>query len=146
MKSESTIDGQLASVGICKAFEELTATLPSASSAGPLVILAFDEARTLASPGNDKPWFHFTELRRVLRVLKDQPLFSLFLTTTGNVDALVPSSRKNFSSRVKNQVLSSSRPFAEVGFDHFAFKDQFDFEKVTGIEHITHFGRPLCVS
>jgi len=115
-------------VGICDAFEELIKTLPSVRKRHhrPLVILAFDEAHTLANPDNDEPWSHFSELRRTLRALNARPLFSLFLTTTGNVNALVPSSRKDLSSRIQSQVLSASRPFTEVGFDHFAFKDQFD--------------------
>jgi hypothetical protein len=111
-----------------------------------LVILAFDEARTLAGPHNDEPWSHFSELRRVLRALNRQPLFSLFLTTTGNVDALIPSSRNDLSSRIQSQVFSATRPFAEVGFDHFAFKHKFKLEAVTSDQHISHFGRPLCVS
>jgi hypothetical protein len=110
-----------------------------------LVILAFDEARTLANPHNNE-WSHFSELRRALRALNNQPLFSLFLTTTGNVDALVPSSRKDLSSRMQSQVHSASHLFAETGFDHFAFKDQFNLRTVAGDEHISHFGRPLCVS
>ena len=150
-------------MGICDAFNELivslapvrTSAAPASgrSAAGsrhrqaePLVILAFDEARTLAKPDNDDSWSHFSELRRALRALNNQPLFSLFLTTTGNVNTLVPSSRKDLSSRMQSQVLSASRPFAEIGFDQFAFKNQFDLRVVADDEHISHFGRPLCVS
>ena len=111
-----------------------------------LVVLAFDEARTLAKPDNDEPWSHFSELRRALRALNNQPLFSLFLTTTGNVNTSVPSSRKDLSSRMQSQVFSASRPFAEIGFDQFALKNQFDLRVVADDEHISHFGRPLCVS
>jgi hypothetical protein len=146
---DRSLEDQLASVGICETFKELMVTLPSArrhqADSEPLVILAFDEARTLANPHNNE-WSHFSELRRALRALNNQPLFSLFLTTTGNVDALVPSSRKDLSSRMQSQVHSASRPFAEIGFDHFAFKDQFNLRTVAGDEHISHFGRPLCVS
>ena len=95
----------------------------------PLVILAFDETRTFAKPRDGESWSHFSEFRRVLYALRDQPLFSLFLSTTGNI-----------------QALSTSRLFIEIGFDHFAFKDQFDLRTVTNDEHICHFGRPLCVS
>jgi hypothetical protein len=133
-------------VGVCEAFTELIKTLPSSvrASSEPLVILAFDEARTLAL--NKELWSHFTELRRVLRVLNNQSLFSLFLTTTGNLDALVTSSGKDLSARIQSQDLSISRPFAEVGFDHFASKNQFDLRTVVSEAHISHFGRPLCAS
>ena len=152
----STLEVQLASVGICEAFEKLIKALSSVRTSRrrhqalpnqePLVILAFDEARTLAKLRNNQTWSHFSELRRALRALADQPLFSLFLTTTGNVNTLVPSSGQDLSRRVQSEDLYTSRPFAEVGFDHFAFKDQFDLRKVTEDEHISHFGRPLCVS
>ena len=149
--NKKSLGNQLASVGVCEAFTELITTLSPRRGQGgqdsePLVILAFDEARTLANPHNDELWSHFTELRRVLRVLNDQPLFSLFLTTTGNVNALVTSSGKDYSGRIQSQVFSTSRPFAEVGFDHFAFDDRFDLKEVAGDEHISHFGRPLCAS
>ncbi len=141
------IEVQLASVRICEAFEELISTLPSVRMSRvnpePLVILAFDEARTLANPDNNESWSNFGELRRALN---DQPLFSLFLTTTGNVNPLVRSFREDPSCRIQSQVFSSSRPFTEVGFDHFALKDQFDLRAVADDKHISHFGRPLCVS
>ena len=151
---ESSPDEQLASVGICEAFEELIVALSSLRTSphrrqadpGPSVILAFDEARTLAEPDDPKPWSHFSELRRALRALNDCSLFSLFLTTTGNVNALVPSFRNDLSSRIQIKANYPSRPFTEVGLDHFAFKNQFDLRVVSGDEHISHFGRPLCVS
>ena len=151
----SSLEVQLASVGICEAFEKLIKTLSSVRTSPrrdqalpnqePLVILAFDEARALT-------WSHLSELRRALRTLVDQPLFSLFITTTGNVNKLVPlysgqyHSRQDHSRRMQSEAFSASRPFAEVGFDHFAFKDQFDLRRVAEDEHISHFGRPLCVS
>ncbi|KAM6499175.1 hypothetical protein JOM56_004683 [Amanita muscaria] len=152
MNNEMSPDDQLGSVGIREAFTELIETLfPSPhkdsrqrrTDSEPLVILAFDEARTLANPIINEPWSHFSELRRALRALNEQPLCSLFLTTTGNVNAVVPSSRKDFSLRMQSEKFSASRPFAEVGFDHFAFKDCFDLREVTDIKHISHFGRPL---
>ena len=148
------MENQLA---LCGAFQELIATLsmsPRANSSvrtrsrpkvpdpEPSVILAFDEARTLSTSSNQE-WSHFSELRRALHALIDEPLFSLFLTTTGNV---VPSSRKDLSGRVQGRQLFSNSPFAEVGFDHFAFKDKFNLRAVAGDEHLSHFGRPLCVS
>ncbi|KIL64218.1 hypothetical protein M378DRAFT_628828 [Amanita muscaria Koide BX008] len=148
------LDDQLESVGIREAFTELIETLfPSPHKDSRqrrmdpehLVILAFDEARTLTNSCINEPWSHFSELRRALRALNEQPLCSLFLATTGNVNvnAVVPSSRKNLSLRMQSEKFSVSRPFAEVGFDHFAFKDCFDLREVTDIKHISHFGRPL---
>ncbi|KAK2463741.1 hypothetical protein APHAL10511_004234 [Amanita phalloides] len=148
--SRRGLDHQLRCVGICEAFNELIVILSSLRTPSlrhrkanpePLVILAFDEASILAGP--NELWSHFSELRRVLHALISQPLFSLFLTTTGNVDALVPSSQRDLSGRIQSQVLSASRPFTEVGFDHFAFKNQFDLRVVAGDKHISHFGRPL---
>ncbi|KAK2467168.1 hypothetical protein APHAL10511_000717 [Amanita phalloides] len=145
--NKSGPEEQLTSVGICEAFKELIMTFSPVgrrqANLEPLVILAFDEVRTLAQADNNLPRSHFSELRRVLRALRNEPLFSLFLTTTGNVNALVPSSRKDLSGRMQSQALSDTCPFAEVGFDHFAFKDQFNLRVVTGDEHISHFGRPL---
>jgi hypothetical protein len=145
--NKKTLEHQLASVGICEAFKELIVTLSSVrtsprrhqANSEPLVILAFDKARTLSKSDKDDTWSHFSELCCALRTLHDQPLFSLFLTTTGNVNA------KDLYSRMQSHVPPVSRPFAEVGFDHFAFKDQSNLRVVTDDEHISHFGRPLCV-
>ena len=147
--NDKYLENQLISAGICKALKELIATFSvrmGARRQRPLVILAFDEARTLSKPLNCESWSHFGELRRALLALNDQSLFSLFLSTTGNATALVSSSRNDFFSRMQSQVLSASRLFTEVGFDHFAFKDRFDLRTVAGDEHISHFGRPLCAS
>jgi hypothetical protein len=147
------IDDQLASAGICDAFDKLTVTLSSlrpnpvtlaTRRTEPLVILAFDEARALSKLHNDGS-SPFSELCRALGALNEQLLFSVFLTT-GNVNVLVPSSSKDLSSRMRSKDLSASHPFAEVGFDHFAVKNQFNLKKVADDEHISHFGRPLCVS
>ncbi|KAF8347959.1 hypothetical protein F5887DRAFT_672674 [Amanita rubescens] len=140
-----SLEDQLASVGIREAFEELIVTLSSVrkSRSEPLVILAFDEARTITKPGKNQSWSPFSELRRALRALINQPLFSLFLTTTGNVNALVPTSSEDLSRRMQIQALPATRPFVEVGFDHFAFKNQLDLRVVASDEHISHFGRPL---
>ena len=149
--TKESVGDQLESAGICDAFDKLTMTLSSlcpnpvtTRRTEPLVILAFDEAHTLSKLHNNK-WSPFSELCRALNALNDWLLFTLFLTT-GNVNVLVPSSSKDLSSRMRSKDLCASHPFTEVGFDQFAVKNEFNLKKVSDDEHISHFGRPLCVS
>ncbi|KZT22737.1 hypothetical protein NEOLEDRAFT_1137521 [Neolentinus lepideus HHB14362 ss-1] len=129
-----------------QAFQKLADLLrslePQESSSTPLVILEFDEAHVLTKPQSSvymgPVWSSFGELRRVLRAFSKLPLFSLFLSTSGQIETLVPS-----ASRFR-----SIYSFTNVGFDHLAIKlsliqDIPTVERITSTEHLCHYGRPL---
>jgi len=137
---------------LCKALEdesvpELPAQEPpnkrrrsspeSQASEHPLVVLAFDEAHTLTEPRDKGSWSCLGEMRRAIRGLSfGSPLFTLFLSSSGAMFRGTPP---------VGQVM----PFCELGFDTFA--NRLDFNKtvklsqVTSEEHLTSYGRPLCV-
>ncbi|KZT22740.1 hypothetical protein NEOLEDRAFT_627324 [Neolentinus lepideus HHB14362 ss-1] len=143
-----------------QAFQKLADLLrslePQESSSAPLVILEFDEAQLLTESMR-------YELRRVLRTYSKLSLFSLFLTTTGDIEPLFSPflstrskikalvSTRSTSSRVSAFGFEFIHPFTNVGFDHLAIKvslkqDIPTVERITSIEHLCHCGRPLWVA
>ncbi|KAH9959793.1 hypothetical protein BC827DRAFT_1376981 [Russula dissimulans] len=113
----------------------------------PLVVLAFDEAHSLTdNPSYPKGWNVFTELRRILRQIKDLPIFSVFLSTAGRFDKLPPEIHSEPSGRARepdNHPLSS---ISEISFDDIAYpalRDTVTIDRVVDIDWICHLGRPL---
>ncbi|KAF9486228.1 hypothetical protein BDN70DRAFT_988226 [Pholiota conissans] len=104
---------------------------------GPLVVIMFDEAHTLAVPktgsqSSDDSEFRsvFMTMRQCLHDYRQSSLFTLFLSTTGKLDQFV------------------SPKFApDFGFDYFVSKLKFDgnddLEFVVSNKHIACYGRPL---
>jgi hypothetical protein len=131
---------------------------PGEDDAGPEVILAFDEAHTMATPIKTVPnpmeipvfSSNFNELRKVLRSLNKFPIFSLFCSTTGKISLFTPAPGYDKSKRVLLRQLILIEPFTELPFDALAEKVQLGnklkLEKVTGDAHIVRLGRPMCVS
>ncbi|KAH7909760.1 hypothetical protein BJ138DRAFT_1154518 [Hygrophoropsis aurantiaca] len=115
----------------------------------PTVILAFDEAHTLTLDQSTGHWSNFTEMRRALRVLKDLPIFSLFLSTTGKISQFVPPRNVDLSSvRIHNYLFTLITPFVALGFDQLVTKLTFSdkagiFDEFTSNKCIAYFGRPL---
>jgi len=131
----------------CKA---LMTALKAFQHPSSFVILSFDETHVL---GDNYPSF-----RRALRALTSQPVFSLFLSTAGNMSNSIPNQtrRADPSARMfkRERVIP---PFAELGFDHFAKRtnlpgSQDPMETDDMLTHVSStycqlvkFGRPLCV-
>ena len=142
---------------LCKALESAPDHLPnkrrkphpkSRASEHPLVVLAFDEVHTLTKPEDNGSWSRFGEMRRAIRGLRTLSLFTLFLSTSVTLFGTIPTPVPDVSARMlieSDDIL----PFCELGFDMFA--KHLDFGKpvtlshVTSEEHLTSYGRPLCV-
>jgi Rad3-related DNA helicase len=114
-----------------------------------LIILVFDEAHQLVeemiSNGSSR-WSRFGELRRALSQVSKLPLFSLFLSTAGQLHQFTPERGPDPSSRIQTRSLQTIAPFTELDFDIFAIPIQSgqrylsDLEKT---EHMVTFGRPM---
>jgi hypothetical protein len=114
----------------------------------PLVVLAFDEADSLTdNPPEQVHWNLFSELRRVLRQIRDLPIFSLFLSTAGRFDKFSPVIRDDPSAAREpdNRPLD---PISEISFDDIAYpalKGTITIHDAVAIDWISHLGRPLYV-
>ncbi|KAH7890673.1 hypothetical protein F5I97DRAFT_1826747 [Phlebopus sp. FC_14] len=112
----------------------------------PLVITAFDEIQGLTSLRDDGSWSHFGELRRALRALSRQSLFTLFLTTTGDFGICFTAPERDLSARVieEGEVMP---PFTDLGFDLMAKSARFSkgitLSAVSSEEHFRYLGRPI---
>jgi hypothetical protein len=114
----------------------------------PLVILAFDESHRLADMPKECHWTIFSELRRTLRGIVNQPIFTLFMSTAGKFHLLSPEIRSDPSSRVTNSTLIPLHPISEISFDDLAFpakKGTVSLTRVVQTDWISHLGRPLYV-
>jgi len=116
------------------------------------VFITFDEAHTL-SGCYDKytKETRFIGLRRVLNGLKDEPLFSFFLSTTGKISEFGQPRSRDPSTRIQGGGLTTPRPYIYLGFDQlmtnrklFAVpKNTLTLKDVTSMEFAAHLGRPL---
>lgn len=113
------------------------------------VILAFDEAHVLVKKfGTANSWSHFSELRRVIRDLRECPVFAVFLTTTGKVYPFTPAPRHDNSGRVQRGHFVLPAPFTELGFDQLAEKvsdGSATLDQVSNVGFMAKLGRPLYV-
>ncbi|KIL68319.1 hypothetical protein M378DRAFT_158863 [Amanita muscaria Koide BX008] len=115
----------------------------------PLVILAFDEAHVLLveKHQSDIGYFSkFSELRRALRALKELPIFSVFLSTSGKIQNITPRAEDDGSGRVQKSKLVLLPPFIELGFDQMVGQisdGALTIETVSNIKFMVRFGRPL---
>ncbi|KAH9174011.1 hypothetical protein EDB89DRAFT_2068265 [Lactarius sanguifluus] len=115
----------------------------------PDVFLVFDKAHPLTRPFKSEGMqSHFVELRRALRVLSDESLFTFFLSTTGKISQFSLPCGRDASHRMNDGKLKTPTPFIYLGFDQL-MRDRKVFNKyktlddVTLLECIAHMGRPL---
>src|SRR5437588_1127771 len=117
----------------------------------PLLLLAFDEAANLFKSDDD---VRFAALRRVLRLLNQFPIWSLFLSTKSRIEYFDPPERADPSGRIRGQRLSRISPFVGNELDveacrRLADPDLCSQELVKPLcdfataAHMTMFGRPL---
>jgi len=115
----------------------------------PLVVLAFDEAHALTdNPPGQEYWNLFLELRPFLRYIQEFPIFSLFLSTAGRFNQLLPDIDFSPSARAREPDNRPLDPISEISFDDIAYpalKDTVTLDKVVEIDWISHLGRPLYV-
>ena len=114
----------------------------------PILILAFDEAHVLneeITVGSVSP---LIGLRKALRIIRTQPIFTVFLSTTGKIRDFTPPPSEDPSGRLSGGDLKLFPPFTELGFDQFAraqgiAKKGADIEEMARPEAMAMFGRPL---
>ncbi|KIY49634.1 hypothetical protein FISHEDRAFT_72276 [Fistulina hepatica ATCC 64428] len=127
-----------------------TTTNISNKSEGPIVILAFDEAQILIREDEvSRPSSPFSRLRHVLLSMRDCPIFSLFLSTTGKITQFTAPRKLASSSRVQSGDLWLIPPFATLGWDHLARPfpaktalESFKFSDI-GFSYQVYLGRPM---
>lgn len=121
-----------------------------------MLFLAFDEAHSLAFPTTNiqlegqAPPTTFSEMRRTLRRMTDFPVFSVFLSTTGNIKDFNPPPHADPSGRVFAKRLHLIPPFIEVGFDQMLKADgleinngRWQIDEVSTVGFMARLGRPL---
>jgi hypothetical protein len=140
---------QKAGETLCRFLDEHELVESKKGPRWPLVVLAFDEADTLTdNPPNQTDWNLFSELRRVLRQIKDLQIFSLFLSTAGRFNKFSLDIHSDPSIRAREPDNRPLDPFSEISFDDIAYsalKDTVTIDKVVEIDWISHLGRPLYV-
>ncbi|EDQ98420.1 uncharacterized protein LACBIDRAFT_335978 [Laccaria bicolor S238N-H82] len=116
----------------------------------PLIILAFDEAHTIAErkgSENEEQWSVFYQVRQLLRSFRTLSVFSLFLSTTGKISEFTPAAEYDLSKRIIKGDLIPGQPLTDLGFDPFAHKislnGDWNLECLTSPGHICSMGRPL---
>jgi hypothetical protein len=126
---------------------------PAADISGrdPLLFLAFDEAANLFKSDDD---LRFAGLCRVLRLLNQFPIWSLFLSTKSRIEYLDPAEKADPSARIRSRRLSRISPFIGIELDVEASRRLADprlcpqeLEKplcdFATAGHMSMFGRPL---
>jgi hypothetical protein len=108
------------------------------------LLLSFDEAELLAEPVDDASWTRLLLLQRVLRQLRDFPIFACALATTGKIQQFTPSPQSAISARLQKGILIFVPPFAALGFDQLVQRlEIYTLAAVTEIGFIATIGRPL---
>jgi hypothetical protein len=119
-----------------------------------LLLLVFDEAANFWLQPNKtkKDGTPFFVLRRILGMLKNEPIWSFFLSTQSSTEALMSSWELENSGRVRAGELNLLEPFLACPLDVEAFKimeRNYDAElrktmsQFATARHMTMFGRPL---
>jgi hypothetical protein len=120
----------------------------------PRLLVMFDEAHSLAVKIPGANWTIFSELRRVIRRVKDG-VFFFFLSTAGKTYQFTPPPGDDTSNRVQDGRLKLLEPFTKTGFNRLALcldkdkeknvqgKLQTDLEAVTSLRWQAHDSRAL---
>ncbi|KAH8103417.1 hypothetical protein BXZ70DRAFT_925519 [Cristinia sonorae] len=115
-----------------------------------LVVFVFDEARHLFNPKAKEEWSPWSELRRVMRALRDFPAFSIFLSTEAMFSDLSPPPDHDPSGRIQHLQLNTFQPFVGTGLDHFADPiagdDSISLDEVVQDAHMVTLGRPMVAT
>jgi hypothetical protein len=109
------------------------------------LVLGFDEASEMAIAPPGVPWNAYSQIRRVLRALRDYPIYSAFMSTTGSVRQFHPRQYRDNSGRIQTGSLRLWPPFTLVGFDQLAktLKNPATLADVTKLQFVLGLGRPL---
>jgi hypothetical protein len=112
------------------------------------LLISLDEAELLAEPVDGVSWNRLFLLQRVLRQLRDLPVFTCALATTGKIQQFTPPRDAAGSARLQKGVLAFFPPFSALGFDQLARarleeKEVYTLAKVTETGFMVALGRPL---
>ncbi|KAH9014063.1 hypothetical protein EDB84DRAFT_1277877 [Lactarius hengduanensis] len=112
------------------------------------IFIAFDEAHSLTTPfTNEDLWTNFTELRRALRELREYPLWSFFLSTTGKITQFSQPRGLNTSSHINRGKLITPSPFIYLGLDQLMESRKVNMrntlDDVISLDCVAHMGRPM---
>ncbi|TFK79479.1 hypothetical protein K466DRAFT_592374 [Polyporus arcularius HHB13444] len=115
-----------------------------------LVIVSFDEAQMLDevdTKTTDTTWTLFAEVRRCLRIIRELPIFALFLSTVGKLEQFSPPPQLGSSTRIVRTELRPFEPIVVTPLDVLAQritgKKVWTLEEVASTYHMVHLGRPL---
>jgi hypothetical protein len=113
------------------------------------VVICWDESHTLLQRVGKEKWTAYSELRRALRTIKEEPIISVFLSTVGKFHEFTPSAEYDPSFRLSSDGgLESLPPITEVGFDLFAKKvdcieETWTLARIASTHQMAHLGRAL---
>ncbi|KAI9070181.1 hypothetical protein FKP32DRAFT_1670559 [Trametes sanguinea] len=112
------------------------------------VILYFDEAQLLTTRGTGKSGIAlFPDVRRALRLVRELPIFALFLSTVGKLEQFSPPPQLESSARLFRSQLVPYPPIVWTPFDVMAARitneKVWTLTEVASTYHIVHLGRPL---
>ncbi|KAI0290147.1 hypothetical protein BC826DRAFT_1028338, partial [Russula brevipes] len=118
------------------------------SSDSPQVVISWDESHSLLEPVGQAKWTIFSELRRALRMIKEEPIISVFLSTGGKFHESSPAAEYDPSFRLLHGGFESLPPITEVGFDQFAekvdcTKEAWTLARIASTHQMAHLGRAL---
>ncbi|KAJ7498537.1 hypothetical protein FB451DRAFT_1982 [Mycena latifolia] len=111
----------------------------------PLLVITFDEANPLTEAVKGESWTRFSELRRVLRQIRNLPIFTLFLSTGGNFHQFSPPRENDPSNRLQRDKFELFPPITEVPFDQFSqiLPSSIPMDRVASTFQMAHLGRAL---
>jgi hypothetical protein len=112
------------------------------------ILIAFDEAQTLATTVDASDESRFVVVRRKLLSLSSYPLFTFFLATAGKITQFARPRGRDSSTRINTGELLTPRPYIYLGFDQLmqgckVFEQWKTLDDVTSLECAAHMGRPL---
>jgi hypothetical protein len=118
------------------------------SDHSPQVVISWDESHSLLVPVGQEEWTGFSELRRALRMIRELPIISVFLSTNGKFYEFSPAAEYDPSFRLRHGGFESLHPITEVGFDQFAekvdcTKEGWMLARIASTHQIAHLGRAL---
>ncbi|KAI0302586.1 hypothetical protein BC826DRAFT_422138 [Russula brevipes] len=118
------------------------------SNDSPQVVISWDESHSLLQPIGKAKWTIFSELRRALRTIEEEPILSVFLSTVGNFEDFSPATKYDPSMRLSDGDLESLPPITEVSFDQFAekvdcIKETWMLARIASTHQMAHLGRAL---
>ncbi|OCH85213.1 hypothetical protein OBBRIDRAFT_860305, partial [Obba rivulosa] len=118
----------------------------------PIVVIALDEAEIMGKyhwAEDGSYWSSFASFRRVFRMLRKLPFYSIFLSTTGHISQFSPPLAAEHSGRLSGGHLFTIPPYCAFGFDNLIRDDKFVADgtwtlgKVTAPSYWVKLGRPL---